>query len=303
MGLVRGLACVLVIGLVFGLGSNLPVAATGTDTVRKAESRPVKRVTQRPGNLNGGVFVLEYHHVDEEETRWGRSAKNFRRDLERLYKLGFRPVTLNEYATNTMKLPSGASPVAITFDDGWESQYRILPNGRIDPNSAVGVWRKFAETRPDFPVKGTFFVLPPVPFARKATAQTKIDNLKRWGSEIGIHTLSHARLDKMTDDRVKGEIGGSIEWLRKYGVNARTLAMPYGVQPKNRALLKEFIWKGQRYRLNGAVRVGAKPAPAPTSKGFDRANIPRIQGADMDYALSWWLRRVEKNKVDLYVQP
>lgn len=263
----------------------------------------VRRVTDRPGNTMGQVLILEYHHVQEKETRWGRSAVNFRKDLERIYKAGFRPVTLIEYLENRMKLPPGASPVVFTFDDGWESQYRILPNGQIDPNCAVGVWRKFAATRPDFPVKATFFVLPPQPFNDKKTAKTKLANLRRWGSEIGIHTMTHTSLAKLSDDGVRRELGESIRWLRKFGFEARTLAMPYGELPKDRALLKEFIYKGERFKLSGAVRVGAKPSESPNSKAIRRWALPRIQGIDADYGLTWWLRRVKADKVDLYVQP
>lgn len=266
-------------------------------------TKPVKRVTDRPGNTNGKVLVLEYHHVMEKETRWGRSRENFRKDLERLYKAGFRPVTLIEYLENRMKLPPGASPVVFTFDDGHLNQFHILPDGTVDPNCMVGLWRKFAATRPDFPMKATFFVLPPVPFTKKDTAKKKVELLRKWGSELGIHTMTHRSLAKLSDDEVKKEIAESILWLRKWGVEAKTMAMPYGEYPQNKALLKEFLYKGQRFKLSGAVRVGAVPSTSPTSDKLKRYGLPRIQGVDLEGGLTWWMKPIKDGDVDLYVQP
>lgn len=294
------------VALVWGVSSICHLGSSplrAETTVAASKPPTARRVTDRPANLKGQVLVLEYHHVDEKETRWGRSSKNFRKDLERLYKAGFRPVTLHEYVTNRMKLPPGASPVVFTFDDGWESQYRILKGGVVDPHCAVGVWQKFAKTRPDFPLKATFFILPPVPFGQKEHAKQKVATLLRSGSELGIHTMSHTSLAKLTDEQVRAEIGGSIDWLKKWGVEAKTLAMPYGVMPKNPVLLKEFLWRGKRYQLDAAVRVGARPSPGPNSPDLRRYNIPRIQGIDQDYGLTWWLGRVKKGRVVLYVQP
>lgn len=265
--------------------------------------KPVKRVTNRPANTKGDVLILEYHHVLPEETRWGRSQKKFRQDLERLYKAGFRPITLSEYLSGNFKIPPGSSPVVFTFDDGHINQFRMLDDGTIDPNCAVGIWKKFAETRPDFPVKATWFVLPPVPFTQKKFAKQKLALLNKWGSEIGIHTMTHRSFKKLPDEAVKKEIAGSLDWIAKYGIKARTMAMPYGEYPQNKALLKSFTYNGKKYSLDGAVRVGAVPSKAPGSKEVKRYGLPRIQGVDLEGGLNWWLAELKDKPKRLYVAP
>lgn len=262
-----------------------------------------KPITNREPNTNGKVFILEYHKFEEKETRWGRTPASFRRDLELLYAAGFRPITLSQYLQNKFEVPPGATPVVFTFDDGHESQFRILPNGEVDPKCAVGIWKKFAETRPDFPVRATFFVLPPVPFVKKDTAREKLAFLKSQGSEIGVHTLSHHRLDTLTDEQVKKEIGGSIDWVRSWGIEPKTMAMPYGIYPKNKSLLKEFKWNGKRYKLDGAVRVGAVPMPSPSSENINRWGLGRIQGISLPWGLRHWLQIYKKGEVKMYVAP
>lgn len=259
-----------------------------------ADRPPAKRATNRPGNPNGSVLIVEYHKIAKQEARWDRSVERFKKDLERLYAMGFRPVTVSEYVENRMSLPPGASPVAITFDDGHPSQFRYGDDGRLDPDCAVAIWQKFAEKHPDFPVKATFFMLPPVPFGQKATLQQKLSQLKRWGCELGSHTLSHANLGKLSDAKVRDELEGSADWIRKQGFEPKSLALPYGVRPKNRDLLKTY---------SSALLVGASPAPAPTAKGMDPHALPRVQGIEGPNGLTDWLDKIEAGKTEVYVQP
>src|ERR1044071_6016423 len=79
--------------------------------------KPKARVSNRPGNTEGGVIIVEYHKIAKQEARWDRSIVRFRKDLERFFSLGFRPVTLSSYLDNKMDLAPGASPIVFTFDD------------------------------------------------------------------------------------------------------------------------------------------------------------------------------------------
>lgn len=296
--------------LVLARSSMLPEPAPERQVASPSRSLPVglvrrdrtKPVTTRKPNTMGRVLVLEYHRIAEEGA-WTRSAKKFRADLARLYQMGFRPVTVSEIASGKFDIPKGASPVAITFDDSDISQYRILKDGTIDPDCAIGIWRVFSVKHPDFPVKGTFYVLPSRPFGQRAWVGTKLRNLREWGSEIGSHTLSHKSLGSLTDDEVKQELAGSIEWLRKLGIEPTSLATPYGVRPKNHELLSGFTWNGKQYGFKAVTRVGAAPAWSPNDKRFDPHNIWRVLGEDGQERMSQWLARIEKGKIEPYVQP
>lgn len=262
-----------------------------------------KRVSNRPANPNGDVLVLEYHHISPKEARWDRSRDRFRADLERLYKMGFRPVTATEYITNQMTLPPGASPVVMTFDDANPSQIALLPDGSLDPNSAVGIWRAFADKHPDFPVKGTFYVLPTM-WGQPKDVEKKVAMLREWGSELGSHTISHPKLKNLSDEKAKQELGEAIDRLEKLGEKGPvSIALPFGISPKNASLLKSFTWRGKPYQMSGAMLVGANPAPPPTSPKFNPYRIPRIQSIEGEMGITYWLDQVQKGAVKVYVAP
>ncbi len=262
-----------------------------------------KRVTDRPGNRLGKVLVLMYHRAGPDESNMVRSFANFKKDLSRMYTMGFRPVTLNEYVTNTMELERGASPVVITFDDSHQSQFSMKADGSIDPNCFVGIWKAFADENPDFPVKGTFFVLPNGPFAQGKFREAKLKFLKDNGCEIGSHSMTHTALNKLTDDEVKKELVDSYTYVSGLGFTARSFATPYGIAPKNRSLLESFEWKGSKFGYDNICLAGASPAPSPLSKQIDRTRIPRIKAYEGEYGVTYWLNRVSNEKLDPYVQP
>ncbi|MBV6459288.1 MAG: hypothetical protein HONBIEJF_02433 [Fimbriimonadaceae bacterium] len=261
------------------------------------------RVSRRKGNVQGNVLILEYHRIGAKNSTWVRSAKSFRKDLSRLYELGYRPVTLSEYLENRMKLPSGASPVIITFDDSHISQLSIDRQGNVDPNCAVGIWQRFAAKRRTFPVKAVFFVLPPRPFGSGKSMLRKFGMLERWGCEIASHSLSHRPFAKLTEDEVKQEIAGSKDWLRSLGVDAKYLALPYGSLPNNRDLLEGFEYNGRRYAYDAVLLAGSGPALSPNSRRLRHLRLPRVQAIQGDYGIDYWLDRVKRGKSKPYVQP
>jgi hypothetical protein len=252
----------------------------------------------------GQVIVMEYHHIRPGKGGMFRSQEDFRKDLERLYRMGFRPVTISEYLENRMDLPPGASPVVMTFDDSSPTQFRMLDDGSVDPESGVGIWLKFSEEQPDFPVKGVFYVLPDVMWAQPAWIDKKIEMLHGWGSELGNHSMTHARLDRLTDQQVKKELGEAINRLEGWGQKSPvSLALPFGIFPKNRDLVKSFEYNGRKYELSSAMLVGANPAPSPEDPKFDKYRIPRMQAYDGDSGSDYWLDQVENGRVQVYVAP
>ena len=131
--------------------SRVPEAKLGS-----AETAPSQKpVSTRPANLNGKVFVAEYHHIRAGKGGMFRTPQAFIDDLNRFYKDGFRPVTVAEYVTGKMPIPPGSSPVVFTFDDANPTQYWIRKDGSVDPDCAIGIWQEFAKTHPDFPIKAT----------------------------------------------------------------------------------------------------------------------------------------------------
>lgn len=291
-----------------GCGSPQPAATTTSQspsTPPPAETPPPKRerVTDRPGNPDGVVFIVEYHRIEKKEARWDRSVDRFKADLERLYRMGFRPVTLSQYLDDAMDLPPGASPVVFTWDDSDPTQFRLLDDGSIDPECGVGIWKAFAERHPDFPVRGNFYILPQALWGQPGLIDKKLAMMKDWGCEIGSHSWTHANLKKLPAEKVKEELARAQDFIQGKGFDCTSIALPYGISPQDPSLIKSFTYNGKTYTHRAALLVGANPAPSPKSPKLDPYRLPRIQSIEGDFGITYWLDKVEKGEVKPYVEP
>ena len=257
----------------------------------------------RPANHKGVVLVGEWHHIERGKGPMFRTPKEFVADLDRLNRLGFRPVTARAWLTGKMNLPKGASPVIITFDDSHHDQFRLLKDGSVDPKCAVGLWLGYAKKHPEFPLRATFFAVSTMMWAQPKWVGRKLKLLRGWGSEVANHTVNHPDLHRFGASRVKAEIGGCTLAFEKLGVaGPYTFAYPYGSLPRDMGLMRGFTYKKQRITLLGAFLAGSKPSPMPGTKGFSRYAIPRVLASDEQGGLNDWLDRIEKGKVKPYVQ-
>jgi peptidoglycan/xylan/chitin deacetylase (PgdA/CDA1 family) len=171
--------------------------------------------------------VLEYHLIGLENSRWTVTPERLRADLELLWSRGYRPVSLQELADRSFRLPAGTSPVVITFDDASPGQFRYLEqNGELatDPASAVGVWLDFARTHPGWRNRAVFCLLSGAEAGRSFFGnkgiegqktewrQRKVAFLAEQGFELCNHTLWHATLSRFTDE--VGEIARlQLGWI------------------------------------------------------------------------------------------
>ena len=119
------------------LGSEADLSASEPMTAERARAIGA--------NEMGQVLVLMYHLIDSEETEWTRTPENFRKDIALLKAEGFYPVNVRDLASGNIDIPAGKSPVVITFDDSSPGQYRILDDGTLDPDSAVGILQAAVE--------------------------------------------------------------------------------------------------------------------------------------------------------------
>jgi len=281
----------------FGCGGSPEIEVTAADPVSKP------RVSDREANLDGVVLILQYHRVVPNAGPYDRTPEDFRKDLQRVYDMGFRPVSLMSYLDNKMDLAPGASPVVFTFDDSSISQFKLLENGEVDPECAVGIWLDFAKEHPDFPLIATFYIMPNPFFGQPKFAEKKVELLKEWGCEIGNHTMTHPNLSKMSDEEAKKEIAEVIDFANRFGFRVDSIALPMGIFPKNRELVKGFTYNGKTYAMRAALLVGANPAPSPNSEKLDPYRLPRIQAVEGDYGITYWLDKIEKGDVKPFVAP
>lgn len=290
--------------------SHVPGGGDPTDSpVPRSDSKsgpvqPPKRVSNRPANPSGVTFIAEYHHIRAGAGEMFRSPAAFRKDLETFYQLGFRPVLASEFLANKMPLPPGASPVVMTFDDSQPTQLKLLKDGSVDPNCGVGIWMDFAKTHPDFPVHGTFFVLPENLFTTNKRDPRKVKLLLSLGSELANHTIHHPKLKKLSDEKVKWELGTANDKLVEMGQTMPvSMALPFGMMPKNKKLLEGFDWQGKKVQFTGVFLSGAAPAKPPTDPKYNALRVPRILAATVPYGLDYWIKLLKAGKVKPYVAP
>jgi peptidoglycan/xylan/chitin deacetylase (PgdA/CDA1 family) len=249
-------------------------------------------------NEAGRVLILEYHDISSTEARWARNYDNFRADLKRLCAAGFRPVSLRDLVTNSINLPAGTSPVVLTFDDGTAGQFRYTngPSGiKIDPNCAVGILESFHTKHPDWALAATFYVYYPSPFRQSEYVEQKLRYIASHGMDIGNHTYSHVNLRTLSSDDATKEMAMSVRAAHGYVPNAvvDSIALPYGLGPKDPSVLRSGEFQGQRYANIAALLVGAEPAPSPVSKTFDPYRLPRVQAIQSE--LDKWLGYFKKH--------
>ncbi|GIV97900.1 MAG: xylanase [Herpetosiphonaceae bacterium] len=257
---------------------------------------------QRIGaNELGWVPVLEYHLIESPDADYSRSPAKVRQDLERLYALGFYPITFRDLASGHIDVPAGKSPVVLTFDDSSDGQFRYLPDGSVDPTSAWGIMQAFHAEHPDWPVVATFFPLIEVDvpsrvlFGQPEYAQRKLQEIVRAGGEVGSHTYTHMRLDLATADQIQWQLAYSakaIEDLIGGGYKVTTLSLPLGMYPEDESLLRSGESEGVSYSFIGAAEVAGGASPSPFSTNFDPYHIRRIQALDAE--LDYWLGLFEE---------
>lgn len=317
------LASILLAGaLVVYLFGGHAQHVTGRTIVRSASAAgilapPASRLdtTRRPANHLGRIPVLEYHVIGgQKNALYTRTADSYKADLEDVYRRGYRPITITQLIDKDFSdVPPGMSPVVFVFDDASPSQFRYLegPGGKltIDPTSAVGIWLDFARTHPGWKNRATFCLLngaaaghnffgdnPKFEGQKKEWRFQKVKWLADQGFELCDHTVWHARLDRYPDSVVEEQIARNAMAIDSAvpGYKVRTMALPYGIWPKNRQLAWAGEWTDPKtrqehaYRFDAVLEVAGGPARSPFDPQFNPHAITRVQavGDDIDRTLA-----------------
>ncbi|MCU1592269.1 MAG: polysaccharide deacetylase [Frankiales bacterium] len=271
--------------------SPQPSATAGSPSAASAPS--VDPATVKANEL-GVVPVLMYHQfVAQPKGIYDQTPSQLKAELTRLYHQGYRTITAASFVAGKIDVPAGKSPMVLTFDDATTSQYGELPDGSVDPKSALGILLAVGKANgEDHPV-ATFYVNDQ-PFAGRFSYLKRLHDL---GMEIGDHTLTHANLGQLTDDGVQAEIAKNLTEIERAvpGIDVTTMALPLGVHPKNRALAAKGRYGATPYRFQAVMLVGAGPAPSPFSAKFKALGIPRLlSGHDKSlfFGATYWLNRI-----------
>jgi peptidoglycan/xylan/chitin deacetylase (PgdA/CDA1 family) len=265
-------------------------------------------------NQQGKIPVLEYHVIGgDKNSLYSRTVASYRNDLEQAYRLGYRPITIAQMLDKDFRnVPAGMSPVVVVFDDASDSQFRYLEQGGklvVDPTSGLGIWEEFARTHPGWKGGAVFCMLnggaaghnffgddPKYNGQKKEWRHQKVKYLADQGHELCDHTLWHAKLSQYPDAVVQEQIARNAMGIDSAvpGYKIRTMALPYGLWPKNRSLAWQGSWTDPKtkqthtYSFDAVLEVAGGPARSPYDPHFNPKSINRIQaiGDDIVKALT-----------------
>lgn len=302
---------VMLMALFLAAGCGAP-ASTITEKPSEPELPPdIPAVPTSPdlaeikANEAGKVMILMYHVIGAAaEKAWMQTAENFRRDLRLLNEQNYSLISLHDFITNNIKTPAGRTPVILTFDDASAGHFRYISgeDGKkeIDPECAVGILLAFGEKNPEFGHTATFFINDR-PFGQPGEWREKLTHLVKLGFDIGNHTLTHPKLNRLNDQEVQKELAGLARLVRETvpGYEVRSLALPHGISPLNRGLAARGSYNGDEYYHEAILRVGANPAKSPNAAGFDPYALPRVQASTEE--LGKWLKYFQENPGERYI--
>jgi peptidoglycan/xylan/chitin deacetylase (PgdA/CDA1 family) len=225
---------------------------------------------------------MMYHKLVAHPTSdYERTPADFIKDLTWFEKNGFVPITAADFVAGKIDIPAGKHPVVLTFDDGTVSQFALGSNGKPKPGTAVALMQAFAATHPDFPAIATFYVNKD-PFGSQ-DGEGVLAYLTAHGDEVGVHTVDHTDLGTASSAKVQQEIADNLAMINKAdpAQKVTTMALPFGVSPKTRALDHTGASGGISYDLAGVMLVGANPSHSPYNAAFEPYSIPRIRAEDV----------------------
>jgi hypothetical protein len=282
-------------------------ATTGAATAPPASTSAAPAGAQ-PANPQGRIPVLEYHVIGGDKNGlYSRTADSYRNDLETAYRLGYRPITIAQMLDKDFRdVPAGMSPVVFVYDDASDSQFRYIEKDgklEIDPTSGMGIWLDFAKTHPGWKNRGTYCMLngaaaghnffgdnPKYNGQKKEWRFLKVKWLADNGFELCDHTVWHMKLNQYPDDKVQEQIAGNALAIDSAvpGYRLRTVALPYGLWPKNRQLAWQGSWTNPKtgqtkaYRFDAVLEVAGGPTRSPYDPQFNPHSINRIEAIGND---------------------
>ncbi len=263
---------------------------------------------QVKANEAGAVPILMYHRITRKRlASIDRTPAQLRKELERLARGGYVPVTAREFATGRMDIPAGRHPVVLTFDDGHPSHFALDANGAPAKDTAVGIIYQVAVKHPGFRPVATFWVnRDPFGLRERKDQERAVRWLASRGFEVANHTWGHPHLPRLSKKKVVEQVARIERLLKGLGVPpSETMALPFGAMPRKRSTVQTGKWHGVSYRFKGVFLAGAEPSVSPFVKDYDWRAIQRIQsngrkGECRKWCSEYWLGWLDKHPRERY---
>jgi peptidoglycan/xylan/chitin deacetylase (PgdA/CDA1 family) len=169
-----------------------------------------------------GLRVLTYHGFGPERVPTVVDQSVFAETLATFAENGFRCVDLGDWVARGC--PDEPLGYALAFDDGLRSILHVFDAmTRFGATATVFVVTDRVGKDNTWPGQPTW-----VPRERLLDWK-ELSDLSRLGFHIGAHSASHARLDRLTSDRLSFELQSAQACVEdRIGRPCRLLAHPYG---------------------------------------------------------------------------
>lgn len=211
-----------------------------------------------------GLLCLMYHHIGRADEKDGQfpftiPPERFERQLDMLDKHGFTPIGLGalaQAAQTGRRAP--AKPVLLTFDDGHLDNYELL----------FPILQKRKVKALIFLVTDYIGVKPGYITWDQARQMQKSGFI-----EFGSHTLSHARLRRLSDEEILRELTQSKQIIEdKLGTTCKAFCYPFGSGGFDKRVRALVFQAG--YQFDFSTKPGVNPWPWKGKKTILRA-FPR----------------------------
>lgn len=273
------------------------------------EKDPINYAELKPNEL-GNIMIVMYHGISDNPP-YQRREEGFRKDLEYMYKNGYRLIRMEDYIDGRIDVEAGLTPILLTFDDGLNTTFSLEEKENtlvLKEGTAISILEEFCEEYPDFGKAATLYINGDSDaFSGAGSLGDRLDWLIDHGYELGNHTYSHQKLNKLSSEQVLEEIGRVDilikELLPEYPMN--TLSYPHGIRPNEdaRGLVEKGTFQDISYSYRLALREGPSgPMHPAVHKDFDAYNCPRVRGSEGEEGdLWWWFEYFEENEGSKYI--
>lgn len=183
------------------------------------------------------IPILVYHKIstpsllpqskkNKARDRFSVQSVVFESQMQLIENEGYTPLTIQELINAKMSGTLPPKPIAVTFDDGWRSQY----------NNALPVLTKYK-------IPATFYIYTGVIGSPAYMTWDNLHTLVNLKMEIAGHTKSHPHLTKTNPSKLDEELVQSKQVLEKnLRVHVSDFAYPYGNY--NDAIIKAVMEAG-----------------------------------------------------------
>ncbi len=166
------------------------------------------------------VPILLYHHIQEVSghakgalCRWSLSPQKFANQMDWIAEEGFAVITmaqLNDHLRHNTPLP--AHPIILTFDDGWKDHYSVV--------MPILAKHHFS---------ATFFITTDSVGHTDFVTWDELKKMAQAGMDIQAHSLTHPKLNQLTEQQAYREISESKKVLESHlGKRVFIFAYPFG---------------------------------------------------------------------------